>query len=214
MAATSPAARQLRGCASLVLCAGLALAGAPGISMMSAASLEDGSLEAQVGRRVPGWAMPAVLGAARLAYGVREPAIRPIRAIERTFRVKQAWNLYGGGPRRVVRLEVWIDGDLRYRSADAEHTWLSPALDHRRFRPIVERVAEKPGAANFRVVCDLVVERALAEGAQPREVEMRAIRQKQGGAPAVVHHGAVCRAPDWQVTFLDAALQPVVAEVP
>jgi hypothetical protein len=209
MAATSPVARQVRGVAALLLCLGLAFTGAPGLSMVSRRALDSGKLAKQLEGRVPGWAVPAVVGAARVGLALREPVIRPMRSIERTFRIKQAWNLYGGGPRRVVRLEVWVDGDLRYRSADADHTWLSSALDHRRFRPIVERVAEKPGAANFRVVCDLVVERALADGLGPREVEMRATRQSRGGRPSVVHHGAVCRAPDWQVTFLDADLQPV-----
>lgn len=76
------------------------------------------------------------LAAIDLNTKVRRPIVEPIAVLQRPLGLAQEWNLYAGGPDRVVRLEILIDDRVVYRSADPDATWLRSELRYRRLRPI------------------------------------------------------------------------------
>ena len=65
---------------------------------------------------------------------VRMPLVAVIGPPQKLFRIRQAWHLYRDGPSSVRRLEVRIDGELRYRSEDPAYRWRTGILDNRRVR--------------------------------------------------------------------------------
>lgn len=208
--ATSPLRRQLRAVGALALCLGFFATGAPGLSRAKPAAWEEGTLQERIENSVPSWLAPPALAGAWAGVQLRLATERLLGPVQQVFRVRQNWHLYGGGPRRIYRLEVWVDDALQYRSADPDHRWATAQLDHRRFRPIVERVVERAGASNFEVICLLVRRQWEADhGQPPGEVVMWATRQTRDLAPQSIAHGARCAAPDYALVHLDSAGRPV-----
>lgn len=184
--------------------------GAPGMSRAKPGAWDAGEVQAEIVETSPAWSVPFLMAGAWLGVHMRVATEATLGPVQRVFRIRQNWHLYGGGPRRINRLEVWVDGALRYRSADPDHQWASDQLDHRRFRPIVERVVERAGAANHGVVCELVRRRVEAEtGSPPDEIRLWATRQRRDGSPQTLAHGAVCAAPDFALVHLDRDGAPV-----
>lgn len=120
---------------------------------------------------------PAVLVAvaAKVAWAnrtLRLPLAGALRPLQRPLRIEQSYTLYANGARKVLRMEVWVDGTLRHRSADPEHSWLAPQLRSRRIRPVVATLSETPNARNRVGLMRYIGTRAAQDfGAQ--QVELR-----------------------------------------
>lgn len=140
----------------------------------------------------------AAFAAAAFNRSVRLPLTDLIAPLQRPFRISQEWNLYRDGPSRYRLLEVWVDGQLRFRTADDAHDWLAPQLRNRRVRPVVESTAMRKGSPNWRGLTRFIVARALAEDAGVREVELRALEGPFPGTELKVHHRVFARAPGWE----------------
>ncbi len=131
---------------------------------------------------------------------VRVPLIRPLEPIQKPFRIAQNWSLYRDGPARVRRLEVRIDGELRYRSLDSEHAWLAPQLRSRRLRPVVESSCRYTNnkAKNWRGLTRFIAERALEAWPEATQVELTCTVSPFPGEDPEPTHRMDALAPDWQ----------------
>jgi len=132
---------------------------------------------------------------------VRLPVTRRVERFQRPLRIRQAWSLYTKGPSSVYRLEIRVDGELRYRSNDPEYDWLRPQLTFRRVRPIVkEAVVTVEKARNWRGLTRFVVDRARAENPQVRIVELTATKASFPGPipEGETTHTYYAEAPSWK----------------
>jgi hypothetical protein len=120
----------------------LLCAGTPGMSSLSAGSFASADAQARLIAQ-HGWPARVPIAAAAVNRSVRLPVRRYLSHVERFFRIKQSWGLYGDGPKHVTRLEVWIDGVLAYRLADPAHAWRAQQLQQRRVRAMVDTLSTK-----------------------------------------------------------------------
>ena len=128
----------------------------------------------------------------RTTRGVRD-AFGPL---ERPFRIAQTWNLYGSGPSVLRRFEVLVDGEVRYRAADAEHTWRKPSFTYRRVRPIVVNVCMKR-SKNARPFYAWVVRKARETWPDAQKVELRCTQSKFPDGPPTEMLRIEATAPEW-----------------
>jgi len=135
----------------------------------------------------------------RFNRAVRVPLIRPLEPIQKPFRIAQNWSLYRDGPARVRRLEVWVAGELRYRSLDSEYDWLAPQLRSRRLRPVVESSCRYTSgkARNWRGLTRYVAERALERWPEATQVQLTCTVSPFPGEDARPTHRMEASAPDW-----------------
>ncbi len=128
---------------------------------------------------------------------VRMPLVAVIGPPQKLFRIRQAWHLYRDGPSVVRRLEVRVDGELRYRSEDPAYRWRTGILDNRRVRPVVSSTVQKAGAKNAAGLTRLITGLARADFPTATEVTIACTRSKFPGTSPKVAHGWVARAPAW-----------------
>jgi hypothetical protein len=134
---------------------------------------------------------------------VRMPLVRLFEPLQRPLRIAQAWSLYGGGPSKVKRLEIEVDGVLRHRSKDPDHAWLDSTLRFRRIRPIVSAICGDR-SRNTDQMLTFVAGRAQRDFPETREVVVRctSTRWPRPGTsaepPTVVVHYRMT-APGWEV---------------
>ncbi|MCP4809005.1 MAG: hypothetical protein GY913_15905 [Proteobacteria bacterium] len=192
----------LRAVAVLLLCAFMLFQGTPGIDSMGSRELKDADdiaeVEAVIG---PLWTGIAV-GIADWNREHRLPLHKKLHVLEQPIRGAQNWGLYRDGPGKIRRMEIWVDGELKHRSADDEYTWLNAQLRMRRVRPMVETTTIGREAQNWRGLSRFICERAAEElGAET--VEIRATEQKfPGTGPVTVHHKILAAAPEWELLHL------------
>ena len=144
-------------------------------------------------------------GAAELAFAinrfdrqVREPIVDLFEPLQRPFRISQEWSLYRDGPSQYMLLEIYLDGDLRFRTADPRHAWLAPQLRNRHVRPVVESTAMKRGSPNWKGLARYVISVARAQGRVQQQVELRARAGPFPGRKLRTTHTILASAPDWE----------------
>lgn len=189
----------LRAALLLALWVLLALLGTPGLDLLGSRTLrsdeEQAALRARIGEP---WATAGIL-VAGFNREVRIPLVDALAPLQRPFRVSQQWFLYRDGPSSVRRLEVHLDGELVYRSADPAYTWHSAVWRNRRVRPVVESTCTTTTSPNWRGLGRLVVERARAERPDLARVELVCTVAPFPGRDAKVHHRYAASAPAWEV---------------
>ena len=187
--------RQVTAAAVLLALAFMFTMGTPGFDFMGD-DYNDPASKAAIREEYPIWGR-VVIALYRLNREVRWPIMRAIRPLERPLRVTQDWNLFRDGPSRVRRLEIYVDGELRHRSADPGRAWLSPQLRNRHIRPLCEAAARKPDAPDWPGLVRLVAEHAQADFPGAREVVVLATSSRFPGVDPEVRHGWRAVAPDW-----------------
>jgi len=191
--------------AALVLVVGavILILGTPGLDAMQHSELGDEDERQELREQIgPFWAGIGI-GIADFNREHRLPLHRALHTLEIPIRGAQNWALYRDGPNRVRRLEIWVDDELKHRSADPEHDWLAPQLRMRRVRPMVETTTMQTMAQNWEGLSRFIVRRAVAEWPEAERVELRAIWTPfPGDGETTVHHRIVAVAPEWQVVHL------------
>jgi hypothetical protein len=134
---------------------------------------------------------------ARLNKTIRAPVKKHLGGFQPLFRVRQSWNLYRDGPRKVYRLEIRVDGEPVYRSEDPVLTWLQPQLRNRRLRPVVESTTKKNKSGNWRGLSRYVVQQARAEWPEATKVELVALKRRRSATRLKSSHRITSTAPDW-----------------
>lgn len=197
----SSAPRILRAALATSVLFFLVCAGTPGFSSLGSAP-SQGSLKGD-------WKAKAAAGFLKgstwINQRLRKPLARRLRPVERVFRIRQAWNLYSGGPNRSRSLEILVDDRLVYRSNDPEHAWLDDKLGHRRVRPINQTLVEKDTALNWKPMMRFVLRHAQADFPEMTSLQLQAQWTNHRGdnrAPVRVH-GRRMEAPDWSIVPLD-----------
>ena len=176
------------------------LTATPGVDAWGSKTLRSAEDRAEVARDW-GPAAAEIAGAiADLNRKWRIPLVQRFNPIERLFRIKQSWHLYGSAPRQVRRLEIHVDDRLVFRSRDREHDWRAEQLENRRVRPTVKTLATKPDGYNWKGLGRFIVDGVRQDFPDARLV--RITGTVTAGAGTRVSHGREARAPDW-------ALQPI-----
>lgn len=197
-ATTPPGLRDLKALLLGVVYLVLGVLGTPGLDFLKPRDLvtpaQQAELHAELGSP---WAELGIL-AAQINRGVRLPLESRLAPIQRPFRISQSWALYRDGPNRVRRLEVWVDGTLRHRSADPAYDWLAPQLRNRRVRPMVESTAMAQDAQNWQGLTRYIARCAARDFPGAQQVELRAMAGNFPGRKLTEHHRFVARAPAWE----------------
>jgi hypothetical protein len=121
----------------------------PGLDQMDEDWLSSEDKRAEVYARPLGGLWVA---AADLNRAVRLPLVEWLAPLQRPLRIAQGWALYGAGPNKVKRFELWADGQLVYRSHDPSARWLAGPLRYRRIRPIVAALCGKRSKSDEQLV--------------------------------------------------------------
>jgi hypothetical protein len=172
--------------------------GTPGFDFMKRNDMRTTGDRAKLAQHAPEPVVQGVAGLYWLNRTVRLPIADRLEWIQKPVRGAQNWNLYRDGPSRVRRLEIWVDGELLYRSKDADHDWLEPQLTNRRVRPMVESTTMKTNSKNWRGLTRFIVHRALQDHPDAQHVELRCTAARfPGDAEPVVRHTIHADAPDW-----------------
>lgn len=192
-----PLLRSLRASLAAFVVFFLLCAGTPGFSSLGSRPFTG--KEGDRLRRQAGAAEPALSVALWLQQYVRHPMSRRLRLIERTFRIRQTWNLYPRGPKRSRSLEVLVDDRLVYRSNDRAHRWLADKLDHRRVRPINQTLVERDVALNWKPMMRYLRRNAERDFPEMTSLQVHAVWQNHrgGSLEPVIVHGRRVEAPDW-----------------
>lgn len=183
----------------------LVVMGCPGISELAPGASKKPGLRKLVNRRAGPVAADLVHGIAVVNDAVRVPFSSRLRKVERVFRIRQEWHLYGGGARRVKRLEILVDGEKVYRMGDPDLDWNGELFDLRRIRPMAQSVTTKDSAFNWKGFGRFVVNEARRDFPGAQEVRIHGVFRPWDAAPEDEHvvHGRVARAPDWQLVELE-----------
>lgn len=202
-----PIRAHLSAAGALVLLVFFTCAGTPGLDRWSRSTLttpeERQTVEAQTGPLAP-----AVFALAALNRELRLPLEEAFSPLERLFRIGQSWHVYAGGSLRVRHLEVWIDGGLRYRTRDARFDWRARQLEQRRVRPIMDTLATKPEAFNWKGLGRWIVREALSDHPDATEVIVLSTIGRFGRWRARPAHGRRATSPDWELTSVDPSELP------
>jgi hypothetical protein len=187
--------KNTRAAAVLAVMALLFLVGTPGLDHLgSRLSIKE---RARLNKRFG----PAIGSAAASVMGlnktIRAPVKKHLGGFQPLFRVRQSWNLYRDGPRKVYRLEIRVDGEPVYRSEDPVLTWLQPQLRNRRLRPVVESTTKKNKSGNWRGLSRYVVQQARAEWPEATKVELVALKRRRSATRLKSSHRITSTAPDW-----------------
>jgi hypothetical protein len=180
--------RHLRAIAVLLLGLWLVLLGVPGLDFLNRGDYA----EPEDREAAPGWALVADVNRTRMDL------IAPLELPQRPFRIAQSWGLYRDGPRMVRRLEVYVDGELKHRSLDDEHDWLSSELRSRRLRPVVESSCRYTNskARNWRGLTAFIADRAVEDfGAE--KVALACTIAPFPGSERRETHRMVSKQPGW-----------------
>ena len=187
----------LRAVAVLALLFGVTCLGTPGLDMLHRDYLRPGTAErAKTSRTAVG---KLEIAASDVNRWVREPFVRVLTPVQRPLRLAQAWHLYADGPNRVRHLEIRVDGELKFRTADPDHDWLHWILKSRKVRPVVDAHCNGK-SANSEGLASYVVRKAREDFGDIRRVDLVCTRRPwPGTAPPKTMRGMSARAPDWEI---------------
>ncbi len=194
---------QLRALLVLLAHAFLLIMGAPGFDFMNVKDYVTEEQRAEIIGEHPIWGR-VVVALYAVNRELRRPLMEQLRPIERSFRIAQDWNLYRDGPSRVRRLEIAVDGALKYRSADPNYTWLEPQLRNRKLRPALENAARRSDAPNWPGIVRYIAQRAREDFPGVQRIEVLATWSPYPGTSPSPHHGYRAQAPDWEVRPIPA----------
>lgn len=186
--------------AALVLVAALLalLLSTPGLDDLRPDELSTPEEQARERAKWPGVAVDVATAVARFNEHVRVPLVDALVPLEVPFRLKQSWSLYTDGPKRVMRLEVRVDGRVVSRTGDPDYPWLTDALQSRRLRAMVARLVKEGESRNERGLTRWVGRRASEDFPGCQEVILAAMWGEWPGEELREHHRFVVRAPEWQ----------------
>ena len=179
----------------------IALHGCPGLDYLSKRDFVSEKSQNELREQMPEIGVQAAIALGALNRRIRLPLVEKTEWIQKPFRVAQTWNLYRDGPSRVNRLEILVDGELVHRTADSDHSWLTPQLRSRRVRPMVESTARKKNSKNWRGLARFIAERARQDFPELQSVEIRATQVRFTGGEERVRHRIVVSAPDWEAVL-------------
>lgn len=189
----------LRAAAIACAWAVLLLVGTPGLDGIPSDALSGERARATYLRRMPDWTLPVAEAVVAFNREVRRPASAAFDALQRPLRVGQSWSLYLDGPRRCEKLEILVDGALRFRSNEPEHAWRVEVLKSAPIRAIVGGVASHPkGGGNWKGLTALVARLAREEDPAVREVVLRAMSGSWDQCGLAEQRRFVASAPDWE----------------
>lgn len=171
----------------------------PGLDALGNNLLQGPRAQRALAEDVPEALRPVALEVARLNVNYRVPVVRLFSPLERTLRIRQNWSVYRGGPQTLGRLEVRVDGDLVYRSADDDHRWRRAQLSNRHVRPAVEGYVDKGRQSkNWRGMARLLATWAQQDFPGVQWVEIRSLRGRFPGTKLKTRDMIVLRAPDFE----------------
>lgn len=179
----------------------MGIMGTPGMDYMNIDHYDEADEKTELLEQRPFWGH-VMIALYTVNRELRRPLMEHIKPLERPFRLAQDWNLYRDGPSRVRRLNIYVDGDLKHRSADNEHGWLDPQLRNRHIRPALENAARKPVIPNWPGIVRFLAERAQEDFPGCEEVRVESTWSRFPGNNPEFKHGYIARAPDWEVVAL------------
>lgn len=196
-----PISRHLGAILVTLMMAFMGIMGTPGMDYMNTDHYNDDEEKAQIIEKRPVWG-PVVVGLYAVNRELRRPLMEKLKILERPLRIAQDWNLYRDGPSRVRRLNIYVDGELKHRSADPEYTWLNPQLRNRHIRPVLENAARKPSIPNWPGIMRFLVVMAIEDFPGATEVRVESTWSRFPGNKPEFQHGFVATAPDWKPVAL------------
>ena len=120
---------------------------------------------------------------------IRLPITRRLNKIEQLFRIRQKWHLYTSGPKHAHRLEVWIDEALVYQTQSRDHAWLRLQVSHRKLRPMIDSLATKETAFNWKGMGRFLVHSAQADFPEAQSIAIVATKATFGDPDSTPTHG-------------------------
>lgn len=172
---------------------GLFILAPPGLDSLSTRKLSEKERAESISHGIPEAALDVLDGILK----ARRPLLSVLTPLQRPLRIEQTWALYGSGFKQVNRMEVLLEGEMVYRSGDDALDWMVSVFHHRRFQPMIETVSSKPNATNRDAMLGFIVDRAVAENPDLREIEVRYTRGKPPGTNPSIIHAFRMVSPDW-----------------
>ena len=84
----------------------------PGLDALGNNLLQGPRAQQALEHDVPPVLRPVALTVARLNVTYRVPVVRLFTPFERALRIRQNWSVYRGGPTKIGRLEIRVDGEV------------------------------------------------------------------------------------------------------
>lgn len=165
----------------------------PGLDSLGIDRLTPAGRMSLLRQGVPVW----VLDLGTDSMKVRRWLLKPLTPLQRPLRIEQSWGLYGNGPTRVRRMEVYLEEALVYRSGDPEHEWLEEVFRNRRLRPMVDTVSRKPNAKNRNALLGLIADQAAAQNPELSSIEVRFTVAKYPDNQRRTAHAFRMTPPEW-----------------
>lgn len=180
----------------------LGILGTPGLDFLKAGDFKSDAQKAELRDQIGSpWADLAIV-IAEINRELRVPLANKLEPLQKPARISQSWALYRDGPGKLRRMEVWVDGELKHRSADPEYDWLSPQLRNRRVRPMVESTTMKKQSPNWEGLARFISDRARQDFPGAQRVELRALSGPFPGRKLSQDHIIVVAAPSWKPELL------------
>ena len=183
--------------------------GTPGFSAWSAQTFRSEAAQQRIKAQLGPQVGTAAIWLADINRDFRLPISSKLNRIERLFRIRQTWALYTNGPNHSCRLEAWVEDELVYRTRDAQHRWMAPQLEHRKLRPMVDSVASKANAFNWRGMGRFLVNAARRDFPEAQSVTLVATRARFGLQDTTPTHGHRANAEtQWQLQSIPVEQLP------
>ncbi|MEL6349767.1 MAG: hypothetical protein AAFV53_42075 [Myxococcota bacterium] len=189
---------QLRAVVLLAVYAVIFTLSTPGLESLSTGQLRTAQQIAKAKETRPDIFVDIEWAFVALNRSVRKPLVARLTPLQYPLRLNQTWTLYGNGDGRPSWMEIWVDGDLVYRSASWEYTFMRRQLRHRRIRPMVKTSTTKLQAANRPGLSRMILHFVHDSYPDAQTVELRYLRGRfLTTVPTTITHVEIASAPDW-----------------
>lgn len=203
VSAPSTYREHLHAVAALSVLMFLLCTGTPGFSAWDHSTLADERAQENIIRQQGPLIGQTAIALADLNRRFRLPIARRLNKIEQLFRIRQKWQLYTSGPKHAHRLEVWLDEALVYQTQSRDHAWLRPQLSHRKLRPMVDSLAAKETAFNWKGMGRFLLLNAREDFPEATTISIVATRARFGEPDSAPTHG------QWATATGGWALSPI-----